>query len=336
MAVRVGINGFGRIGRNFLRSVYAAGLADDVVVVGINDLTDTATLAHLLKYDSVLGRFDASVSAAEGSITIDGRTIAVSAEKDPASLPWSDLGAEIVLESTGHFTDATKAAAHLEAGAKKVIISAPAKNEDVTIVMGVNEGDYDPATDNVISNASCTTNCLAPMAKVLDDTFGIERGMMTTIHAYTNDQRILDFPHSDLRRARAAAINMIPTTTGAAKAIGLVLPQLKGRLDGYAMRVPTPTGSATDLTVELRTAATKEQINEAMRAAAEGPLRGIMHYTEDPIVSTDIVTDPASVVFDAGMTNSMGTMVKVLGWYDNEWGYSNRLVDIIRYVGDRL
>jgi len=336
MAVQVGINGFGRIGRNFLRSVYAAGLADDVVIVGINDLTDTATLAHLLKYDSVLGRFGAEVSAGEGSITIDGRTIAVMAERDPAQLPWSDLGAQVVLESTGHFTDATKARAHLDAGAKKVIISAPAKNEDVTIVMGVNEGDYDPATDDVISNASCTTNCLAPMAKVLDDSFGIERGMMTTIHAYTNDQRILDFPHSDLRRARAAAINMIPTTTGAAKAIGLVLPQLKGRLDGYAMRVPTPTGSATDLTVELKTAATKEEINDAMKAAADGPLRGIMHYTEDPIVSTDIVTDPASVVFDAGMTNSMGTMVKVLGWYDNEWGYSNRLVDVIRYVGDRL
>ena len=336
MAVQVGINGFGRIGRNFLRSVYAAGLADDVVIVGINDLTDTATLAHLLKYDSVLGRFGAQVSAAEGSITIDGRTIAVMAERDPAQLPWSDLGAQVVLESTGHFTDATKARAHLDAGAKKVIISAPAKNEDVTIVMGVNEDDYDPATDNVISNASCTTNCLAPMAKVLDDSFGIERGMMTTIHAYTNDQRILDFPHSDLRRARAAAINMIPTTTGAAKAIGLVLPQLKGRLDGYAMRVPTPTGSATDLTVELKTAATKAEINDAMRAAADGQLRGIMHYTEDPIVSTDIVTDPASVVFDAGMTNSMGTMVKVLGWYDNEWGYSNRLVDVIRYVGDRL
>ena len=336
MAVRVGINGFGRIGRNFLRSLYVAGMADEVVIVGINDLTDTATLAHLLKYDSVLGRFDAQVSAGEGSITVDGRTIAVMAERDPAALPWSELGAEIVLESTGHFTDATKARAHIDAGARKVIISAPAKNEDVTIVMGVNEGDYDPATDVVISNASCTTNCLAPMAKVLDDSFGIERGMMTTIHAYTNDQRILDFPHSDLRRARAAAINMIPTTTGAAKAIGLVLPQLKGRLDGYAMRVPTPTGSATDLTVELKNPATKDEINAAMKAAADGPLRGIMHYTEDPIVSTDIVTDPASVVFDAGMTNSMGTMVKVLGWYDNEWGYSNRLVDLIRYVGARL
>lgn len=336
MAVRVGINGFGRIGRNFLRSIYVAGLADDVVIVGINDLTDTTTLAHLLKYDSILGRFGADVVAGEGSITIDGRSIAVMAERDPAALPWSDLGAEVVLESTGHFTDATKARAHVEAGARKVIISAPAKNEDVTIVMGVNEGDYDPVNDVVISNASCTTNCLAPMAKVLDDTFGIERGMMTTIHAYTNDQRILDFPHSDLRRARAAAINMIPTTTGAAKAIGLVLPQLRGRLDGYAMRVPTPTGSATDLTVELKKTASKDEINAAMKAAADGPMRGIVHYTEDPIVSTDVVTDPASVVFDAGMTNSMGTMVKVLGWYDNEWGYSNRLVDLIRYVGARL
>ena len=251
-------------------------------------------------------------------------------------LPWREWGAEIVLESTGHFTDAEKARAHVTAGARKVIISAPAKNEDVTIVMGVNEGAYDPERDTVISNASCTTNCLAPMAKVLDDSFGITRGMMTTIHAYTNDQRILDFPHSDLRRARAAAINMIPTTTGAAKAIGLVLPSLKGRLDGYAMRVPTPTGSATDLTVELATSATKDEINAAMKAAAQGPLRGILEYTEDPIVSTDIVTNPASVVFDAGMTNSMGTMAKVLGWYDNEWGYSNRLVDLIRYVGDRL
>jgi glyceraldehyde 3-phosphate dehydrogenase len=336
MVVQVGINGFGRIGRNFLRSVYDAGLADEVVIVGINDLTDTRTLAHLLKYDSVLGRFAADVESTDDSISINGRRIAVTAEKDPAALPWAALGATVVLESTGHFTDALKARAHVDAGARKVIISAPAKNEDVTIVMGVNEGAYDPATDVVISNASCTTNCLAPMAKVLDDSFGIERGMMTTIHAYTNDQRILDFPHSDLRRARAAAINMIPTTTGAAKAIGLVLPQLKGRLDGYAMRVPTPTGSATDLTVELKSSATKEEINAAMKAAADGPLRGIMHYTEDPIVSTDIVTDPASVVFDAGMTNSMGTMVKVLGWYDNEWGYSNRLVDLIRYVGDRL
>jgi glyceraldehyde 3-phosphate dehydrogenase len=335
MTVRVGINGFGRIGRNFFRAVRASGTSD-IEIVGINDLTDTVTLAHLLKYDSVLGRLGADVEAGDGFISVDGTRIRVTAEKDPADLPWRELGADVVLESTGFFTDATKAKAHLDAGARKVIISAPAKNEDVTIVMGVNEGDYNPETDNIISNASCTTNCLAPMVKVLDDSFGLERGMMTTIHAYTNDQRILDYPHSDLRRARAAAINMIPTTTGAAKAIGLVIPKMKGRLDGYAMRVPTPTGSATDLTVELNTAASKEEINAAMKAAAEGPMRGIMHYTEDPIVSTDIVTDPASVIFDAGLTNSMGTMAKVVGWYDNEWGYSNRLIDVIRYVGDRL
>jgi len=335
MTVRVGINGFGRIGRNFFRAVRDSGTSD-IEIVGINDLTDTATLAHLLKYDSVLGRLGTQVEAGDGFISVDGKRIRVTAEKDPAALPWRELGADVVLESTGFFTDGTKAKAHLEAGARKVIISAPAKNEDVTIVMGVNEGDYDPEKDNIISNASCTTNCLAPMVKVLDDNFGLERGMMTTIHAYTNDQSILDYPHPDLRRARAAAINMIPTTTGAAKAIALVLPKMKGRLDGYAMRVPVPTGSATDLTVELHKAATKDEINAAMKAAAEGPMLGIMHYTEDPIVSTDIVTDPASVIFDAGLTNSMGTMAKVVGWYDNEWGYSNRLVDVIRYVGDRL
>ena len=335
MTVRVGINGFGRIGRNFFRAVRDSGTSD-IEIVGINDLTDTATLAHLLKYDSVLGRLGTQVEAGDGFISVDGKRIRVTAEKDPAALPWRELGADVVLESTGFFTDGTKAKAHLDAGARKVIISAPAKNEDVTIVMGVNEGDYDPEKDNIISNASCTTNCLAPMVKVLDDNFGLERGMMTTIHAYTNDQSILDYPHPDLRRARAAAINMIPTTTGAAKAIALVLPKMKGRLDGYAMRVPVPTGSATDLTVELHKAATKDEINAAMKAAAEGPMLGIMHYTEDPIVSTDIVTDPASVIFDAGLTNSMGTMAKVVGWYDNEWGYSNRLVDVIRYVGDRL
>ena len=335
MTITVGINGFGRIGRNFYRALIASGVTD-IEVVGINDLTDTQTLAHLLKYDSVLGRFPLPVSYGDGELIVGGTSIRVTAEKDPAALPWKALGVDIVIESTGHFTDASKARAHLEAGARKVIISAPAKNEDITIVMGVNQDAYDPSTDDVISNASCTTNCLAPMAKVLDDTFGIERGMMTTIHAYTNDQRILDFPHSDLRRARAAAINMIPTTTGAAKAIGLVLPQLKGRLDGYAMRVPTPTGSATDLTVELKRAASAEEINAAMRAAAEGSLSGILQYTEDPIVSTDIVTDPASVVFDAGLTNSMGTLAKVVGWYDNEWGYSNRLIDLTQYVGARL
>ena len=335
MSITVGINGFGRIGRNFYRAIVAAG-ATDIDVVGINDLTDTTTLAHLLKYDSILGRFPLPVSAGEGSLTVGGRTIRVTAEKDPALLPWRELGVDIVIEATGYFTDAPAARAHITAGARKVIISAPAKNEDITIVMGVNEGDYDSERDSVISNASCTTNCLAPMAKVLDDSFGIERGMMTTIHAYTNDQRILDFPPPDLRRARAAAINMIPTTTGAAKAIGLVLPQLKGRLDGYAMRVPTPTGSATDLTVELKRSATVAEINTAMKVASEGALMGILHYTEDPIVSTDIVTDPASVVFDSGLTNSMGTLVKVVGWYDNEWGYSNRLIDLTQYVGARL
>ena len=335
MTVKVGINGFGRIGRNFFRALLASGYTD-VEIVGINDLTDTATLAHLLKYDSVLGRIGLPVTAGDGFITVGDHTITVTAERDPAALPWSRLGADIVIESTGFFTDAETAGKHVTAGAKKVIISAPAKGEDITIVMGVNEGSYDPAKDTIISNASCTTNCLAPMAKVLDDTFGIERGLMTTIHAYTNDQRILDFPHSDLRRARAAALNMIPTTTGAAKAIGLVLPQLKGKLDGYAMRVPVPTGSATDLTVNLRTPATREEVNAAMKAAAEGPLAGILSYTEDPIVSTDIVTDPASCIFDAQLTNANGPMLKVLGWYDNEWGYSNRLVDLVRYVGARL
>lgn len=335
MSITVGINGFGRIGRNFYRAIVAAGVTD-IDVVAINDLTDTATLAHLLKYDSILGRFPLAVAAGEGSLTVGERTIRVTAEKDPAQLPWRELGVDIVIEATGYFTDAAAARAHITAGARKVIISAPAKNEDITIVMGVNEGDYDAERDSVISNASCTTNCLAPMAKVLDDSFGIERGMMTTIHAYTNDQSILDFPHPDLRRARAAAINMIPTTTGAAKAIGLVLPQLKGRLDGYAMRVPIPTGSATDLTVELKRPASVAEINTAMKVASEGALMGILHYTEDPIVSTDIVTDPASVVFDAGLTNSMGTLVKVIGWYDNEWGYSNRLIDLTQYVGVRL
>ena len=335
MSITVGINGFGRIGRNFYRALVASGVTD-IEVVGVNDLTDTATLAHLLKYDSVLGRFPLPVTHGEGTLTVGGKVITVTAERDPAALPWAKLGVDIVIESTGHFTDATKARAHLDAGAKKVIISAPAKNEDITIVMGVNQIDYDPTKDSVISNASCTTNCLAPMAKVLDDSFGIVRGMMTTIHAYTNDQRILDFPHDDLRRARAAAINMIPTTTGAAKAIGLVLPQLKGRLDGYAMRVPTPTGSATDLTVELERPATADEINTAMKVASQGALKGILQYTEDPIVSTDIVTDPASVIFDAGLTNSMGTLVKVVGWYDNEWGYSNRLIDLTQYVGARL
>jgi len=283
-----------------------------------------------------LGRFNGTVEAEEGAIVVNGVRIPVFAQRDPADLPWGEVGAEIVVESTGFFTDADAARKHITAGAKKVIISAPAKGEDITIVMGVNQEKYNPATDHIISNASCTTNCLAPMAKAIDDAFGIERGLMTTIHAYTNDQSILDFPHSDLRRARAAALNMIPTSTGAAKAIALVMPHLKGKLDGYAMRVPVPTGSATDLTVELRTAATKEEINAVVKAAAEGALKGILQYTEDPIVSSDIVTDPASCIFDASLTIANGNMVKVLGWYDNEWGYSNRLIDIVTFVGAKL
>ncbi|MCH9676337.1 MAG: type I glyceraldehyde-3-phosphate dehydrogenase [Candidatus Nanopelagicales bacterium] len=332
--MKVGINGFGRIGRNFFRAINVGGA--DITVVGINDLTDTKTLAHLLKYDSILGRFNGTVEAEEGAIVVNGVRIPVFAQRDPADLPWGEVGAEIVVESTGFFTDADAARKHITAGAKKVIISAPAKGEDITIVMGVNQEKYNPATDHIISNASCTTNCLAPMAKAIDDAFGIERGLMTTIHAYTNDQSILDFPHSDLRRARAAALNMIPTSTGAAKAIALVMPHLKGKLDGYAMRVPVPTGSATDLTVELRTAATKEEINAVVKAAAEGALKGILQYTEDPIVSSDIVTDPASCIFDASLTIANGNMVKVLGWYDNEWGYSNRLIDIVTFVGAKL
>jgi glyceraldehyde 3-phosphate dehydrogenase len=334
VTIKVGINGFGRIGRNFYRAVVTSGA--DVEIVGINDLTDTKTLAHLLKYDSILGRLGKDVTAGEGEIVIDGKAVPVFAERDPAALPWAKVGADIVIESTGFFTDAESAGKHLAAGAKKVIISAPAKGEDITIVMGVNDKDYDPATHNIISNASCTTNCLAPMAKVIDDAFGIERGLMTTIHAYTNDQNVLDYPHKDLRRARAAALNMIPTTTGAAKAIALVMPQLKGKLDGYAMRVPVPTGSATDLTVELKKPATKDEINAAIKAAADGPLKGILEYTEDPIVSTDIVTDPASCIFDSGLTYVNGNMAKVVGWYDNEWGYSNRLVDLVGLVGAKL
>ncbi len=330
----VGINGFGRIGRNFFR---AALTSPDIEIVGINDLTDNATLAHLLKYDSILGRLGLEVTHTAETITVGGKTIRVFAERDPAALPWSEVGADVVLESTGHFTKAADAKKHLAAGAKKVIISAPATDEDVTIVMGVNDDKYDPAIHNIISNASCTTNCLAPMAKVLNDQFGIVRGLMTTIHAYTNDQVILDFPHKDLRRARAAATNIIPTSTGAAKAISLVLPELKGKLDGYAMRVPVPTGSVTDLTVELAKEASVADINAAMKAAAtSGPLKGYLSYTEDPIVSSDIVTDPSSCIFDSGLTKVVGPMVKVVGWYDNEWGYSNRLVDLIKMVGRRL
>lgn len=331
--INVGINGFGRIGRNFFR---ASLTNPEIHIVGINDLTPNETLAHLLKYDSILGRLGLEVTFTDDSITVDGKTIKVFSERDPANLPWALLKADVVLESTGHFTKAADAAKHISAGAKKVIISAPASDEDITIVMGVNHEKYDPATHHIISNASCTTNCLAPMAKVLNDNWGIVKGLMTTIHAYTNDQVILDFPHKDLRRARAAAINMIPTSTGAAKAIALVLPELKGKLDGYAMRVPIPTGSATDLTVELAKEATAAEINAAMKAAANGALKGYLTYTEDPIVSSDIVTDPSSCIFDSGLTKVIGNQVKIVGWYDNEWGYSNRLVDLIGYVGKSL
>ncbi|GAB3983901.1 type I glyceraldehyde-3-phosphate dehydrogenase [Plantactinospora veratri] len=334
MTIRVGINGFGRIGRNFFRAVLASGA--DVEVVGANDLTDNATLAHLVKYDSILGRLPQEVKASADEISVGGHTMKVFAEKDPSKLPWGDLGADVVIESTGFFTDATKAKAHIDGGAKKVIISAPAKNEDVTVVMGVNHQQYDPAKHNIISNASCTTNCLAPMAKVLQDTVGIEKGLMTTIHAYTQDQNLQDGPHKDLRRARAAALNIVPTSTGAAKAIGLVLPDLKGKLDGFALRVPIPTGSATDLTIDAGRDTSVEEINAAMKAAADGPLKGILTYTEDEIVSADIVTDPSSCIFDSGLTKVIGNQVKVVGWYDNEWGYSNRLVDLVKLVGTGL
>ena len=317
--------------------VQGAVLGDpDIEIVGVNDLTDIATLAHLLKYDSILGRLGLPVSFTENSITVDGKTFAVTAERDPANLPWATLGAEVVIESTGHFTKAADAGKHIAAGAKKVIISAPASDEDVTIVMGVNHDIYDASKHHIISNASCTTNCLAPMAMVLVEEFGVVKGLMTTIHAYTNDQVILDFPHKDLRRARGAATNLIPTTTGAAKAISLVIPSLKGKLDGYAMRVPVPTGSATDLTVELEREVTKAEVNAAMKKWADGPLKGFLSYTEDPIVSSDIVTDPASCIFDASLTIVIGNTVKVLGWYDNEWGYSNRLVDLTQHVGATL
>ncbi|HZI97150.1 MAG TPA: type I glyceraldehyde-3-phosphate dehydrogenase [Actinomycetales bacterium] len=333
MTIRVGINGFGRIGRNFFRAALASGA--DIEVVGANDLTDNKTLAHLLRYDSILGRLP-DVSFTDDEISVGGKAFRAFAEKDPAALPWGDLGADVVIESTGLFTDATRARAHIDGGAKKVIISAPAKNEDVTVVMGVNHDDYDPAQHSIISNASCTTNCLAPMAKALDDEFGIVKGLMTTIHAYTQDQNLQDGPHSDLRRARAAALNVVPTSTGAAKAIGLVLPQLKGKLDGYALRVPVPTGSATDLTVHVGRETTIDEVNAAVKAAAEGSMKGYLRYTEDEIVSSDIVTDPASCIFDSGLTKVIGDQVKVVGWYDNEWGYSNRLVDLITHVGASL
>jgi glyceraldehyde 3-phosphate dehydrogenase len=332
--LKVGVNGFGRIGRNFLRASLESGA--NFEIVGINDLTDNATLAHLLKYDSILGRLKQPVTFTDTTITVGGKTISVSAERDPANIPWGKLGVDVVVESTGIFTKAADAQKHINAGAKKVIISAPATDEDITIVMGVNHEKYDPAKHNIISNASCTTNCLAPMAKVLNDEFGIVRGLMTTIHAYTNDQVILDFPHKDLRRSRAAALSIIPTSTGAAKAISLVLPELKGKLDGYALRVPVPTGSATDLTVELAKEVTVAEINAALKKASNGSLNGYLSYTEDPIVSADIVTDPSSCILDAGLTKVIGTTVKVVGWYDNEWGYSNRLVDLIQYIGKSI
>jgi len=334
VTIRVGINGFGRIGRNVYRAALQRGA--DIELVGVNDLTDNATLAHLLKYDSILGRLPYEVKATADEITVGGHTFTVLAERDPAKLPWGDLGADVVIESTGLFTDAEKAKVHVANGAKKVIISAPAKNEDFTVVMGVNDKDYDPAKHTIISNASCTTNCLAPMAKVLHDEFGIVRGLMTTIHAYTQDQNLQDGPHKDLRRARAAALNIVPTSTGAAKAIGLVLPELKGKLDGFALRVPIPTGSATDLTFTAGRETTVAEVNAALKAAADGPLRGILTYTEDPIVSSDIVTDPASCIFDSGLTKVIGDQVKVVGWYDNEWGYSNRLIDLAVLVGQAL
>ncbi|MFF7212181.1 type I glyceraldehyde-3-phosphate dehydrogenase [Streptomyces sp. NPDC008238] len=334
MTIRVGINGFGRIGRNFFRAALDQGA--DIEIVAVNDLGDTATTAHLLKYDTILGRLKAEVTHTADSITVDGHTIKVLSERNPADIPWGELGVDIVIESTGIFTKAADAKKHIEGGAKKVIISAPASDEDITIVMGVNNEKYDPAKHNIISNASCTTNCVAPMAKVLDENFGIVKGMMTTVHAYTNDQRILDFPHKDLRRARAAAENIIPTSTGAAKATALVLPQLKGKLDGIAMRVPVPTGSVTDLVIELEREVTKDEVNAAFQKAAEGQLKGILEYTEDPIVSSDIVNWPASCTFDSSLTMAQGKQVKVIGWYDNEWGYSNRLVDLTVFVGGQL
>jgi glyceraldehyde 3-phosphate dehydrogenase len=334
VTIKVGINGFGRIGRNFYRAIVASGA--DIEIVGVNDLTDNKTLAHLLKYDTVLGRFPLSVDFDDDNIIVDGKNIRALAERDPANLPWAELGADIVIESTGFFTDAEKAKAHIAAGAKKVIISAPAKNEDATFVVGVNHTDYDAAAHHIISNASCTTNCLAPVAKVLNDAFGIERGLMTTIHAYTGDQNLQDGPHRDLRRARAAAQNIVPTTTGAAKAVALVLPELKGKLDGFALRVPTITGSATDLTFTASREVTVEEVNAAVKAAAEGPLKGTLEYTEDEIVSSDIVTNPHQSIFDAKLTKVIGDQVKIIAWYDNEWGYSSSLVKLTEYVGARL
>ena len=334
MTTRVGINGFGRIGRNFFRAALEQGA--DIEIVAVNDLTDNKTLAHLLKYDSITGRFQGEVSYDDEGIVVDGKHIKVLAQRNPADLPWGELGVEVVVESTGFFTDGEKAKAHLDAGAKKVVISAPAKNVDGTFVMGVNEDKYDGATMNIVSNASCTTNCLAPLAKVLEENFGIERGIMTTIHSYPGDQRVLDAPHKDLRRARAAALNMIPTKTGAAQAVALVLPELEGKFDGLAVRVPTPTGSLTDLTFIAKKEVSVEAVKAAVKAAAEGELKGVLEYTEDPIVSSDIVGDPHTSIFDATETKVIGNLVKVLSWYDNEWGYSNALVRLTALVGSKL
>jgi glyceraldehyde 3-phosphate dehydrogenase len=333
----VGINGFGRIGRNFWRAVNAASDSDrGIEIVAANDLGDVATMAHLLKYDTIVGTLPEPVSVSGDSIKVGDKSIKILAERDPSLLPWGDLGVDVVIESTGLFTTGPKAAAHIEAGARKVIISAPAKEEDITIVMGVNDDKYDPANHNVISNASCTTNCVAPMAKVLLDNFGIVKGLMTTVHAYTQDQNLQDGPHKDLRRARAAAINIVPTSTGAAKATALVIPELKGKMDGYSLRVPVPDGSITDLVVELERDVTKDEVNAAFKAAAEGSLKGILYYTEDPIVSSDIVGSPASCTFDSSITMAYGNQVKVFGWYDNEWGYSCRLADLTALVASRL
>ena len=334
MTVKIGINGFGRIGRNFFRAALAKG--SDLEIVAVNDLTDNASLANLLKFDSITGRLGVSVELDGDNIVVDGKAIKVLAERDPANLPWGELGVDIVIESTGFFTKAADAQKHIDAGAKKVIISAPASGDDVTIVLGVNEDQYDAANHHIISNASCTTNSLAPLAKVFHDKFGIERGLMTTVHAYTADQNLQDGPHKDPRRARAAALNIVPTSTGAAKAIGLVMPELAGKLDGFALRVPVPTGSITDLTLETKSEVTVDEINAAYKEAAEGPLKGILLYSEDPLVSTDITTDPHSSIYDSGLTKVMGNLVKITSWYDNEWGYSNRLVDLTEFVGEKL
>jgi glyceraldehyde 3-phosphate dehydrogenase len=337
VTIRVGINGFGRIGRNYYRALLAQGLDDsEIEIVAVNDLTDNKTLAHLLKYDSILGKLSEDVSYDDDGLTVGGRSLKAFAERDPAALPWGDLGVDVVIESTGRFTNADDARKHIDAGAKKVIISAPAKGEDLTVVMGVNDDVYDSAKHTIVSMASCTTNCVAPMAKVLLESFGIVKGFMTTIHAYTNDQVILDFPHKDLRRARAAAINIIPTTTGAAKATSLVIPELKGKLDGVAMRVPVPTGSLMDLVVEVEREVTEDEVNAAFKAAADGQLKGLLTYTEDEIVSSDIVNTAPSCTFDSLMTMTQGNQVKVIGWYDNEWGYSNRLVDATVLIGRSL